>query len=182
MTRRKLNPSVNFEYDEKRIDDYFNSLVIDEIDILTKERMQEIVSVANIHLESNRSKWSNLSIKEKFYLITTKIMTSRNNEFYYGASIIQEKFQPLIFQSDLEKLFLIVSYCDPENFLMKNWNQVKQCFLQDEEMVLSASNYLKARNTMKSYFDGFFNIKLILAEEKFSSMIEKTDILTTQKK
>lgn len=182
MARRPLKPSVIFNYDENRIAEYFNSLVIEEDDDISNERIKQIVSVARIHLESNNCEWSISSIKEKFYSVTTKIMNSKDDAFYYGNVICKEKFTPLIFESDLEKVLLIISYCDPNNLLLKNWNELNTSFLQDENSALSASNYFKAKNIMKMYFDGFFNIKLILDEQKVNILMKKIVDLTPQKK
>ncbi len=179
MTRKRLIPSVRLEFDETKLNNYFYNLTIDESEEITLEEIKQIIDVAAIHSEYTKSPWTKTSLKDNFYSIVTKIMNCIEGRFYYGASIQKGKFDPVILDTNLKKLIMIVFYCDSNNILLNTWSTVKSTLTDDD--ILSPSNYLKAKMLMKSYYNNFFNLKLILDEQKILNKINELNDVKTNK-
>ena len=105
------------------------------------------------------------SLEESFSIIIQKIISSKNNilqltcpntiKYNSDTSAIS-----LELRDDGEKILFIQTAFDPKNRILNHWTNIKSKFTNPADNTISPSNYLRAVKIMKSYYGGFFILKL----------------------
>lgn len=181
MAKHQKFSTVKYEYNTEILNSYYSSLVIGDYEALTKEKIEEIMSVAKYCNASKKGTWYDETIEVKFFEIIDKLRLLKDNRLFYtitnfGHQHDNIEYPNIILETDIEKILFIIAYCDPNNILLSTWLNTKQNIINNSgESVLSSGNYVKAKTIMQTYFDGFFNLKLILDEERLLSRITELE-------
>lgn len=167
--------------------EFYEKLDPSQIANLTKERWEEISLFANAYVILNISNNYNhyYSLEEIFSIILQKIISSKNNILLltrqnstrYNSNATTASIELI---NDGEKLLFIQKAFDPENNILNHWLNIKTELTVD--YTISASNFLKAKKIMQSYYGGFFILKLFNNAEVLQKQFEKLNRSNTKSK
>lgn len=162
--------------------EYYESLDRSGLESVTADRLKLVFRMADIYREvkTNRKKDEFKSLEYKFEEAVLKIISSKNGDVHVVTNLeffenfdLERRTANLELESDAEKILFILRVIDPSNILSLTWNKLSEEYIYNGSVLLSASNYAKAKNKMKSYYNGFFNIKLIIDEQSSINLISK---------
>lgn len=145
---------------------YYEQLDSSIINELTKERWEEITNFAKLYAGLTLSPNLNhfYPLKEKFNISLQKLISLKDNKLKltkqqskrYNSKSHEMEIE---LTNDGEKILFIQTVVDPDKIILKHWLGVKEKTINKSNELPSASDFLKAKKIMESYYDGFFLYK-----------------------
>lgn len=168
---------------------FYEQLDSSQIESLTKERWEEINQFANAFITLNLANDYNhyYSLEESFSIIVQKVLSSKNNILLLARQNTTQynsdtSAVSIELRNDAEKILFIQIALDPKNHIINRWSTIKNRFINPIDNLFSPSNYLKAMKIMKSYYGGFFILKLFNNAELLQKHFNKISIINAKSK
>jgi hypothetical protein len=165
--------------------EYYEKLDRSGLSEVTPERGKEIFEIADIYRGMHEHKDFFSTTASRFESAIQKLISSKNDNLSLTNPILIENEEgykheiltkEISFQNDAEKILFIIRAVDPKNKMFYTWTDIVQKLTNDtDSFLISASNYGKARKIMSEYYNGFFNIRLLLDEQAY--LIYKEQLL-----
>lgn len=150
---------------------------------ITPERGKEIFIMADTYRGMHERKDFFATIDLRFESAVQKVMSGKDSVISLTNLVLVEEGEKskheiisknIKLETDAEKILFILRSIDPENSLYRTWTDIVQKITTDtDSFLISASNYGKARKIMNEYYNGFFDLKLILDEQAYLIQKEK---------
>lgn len=163
--------------------EFYDNLDRTGLDAITPERGKEIFIMADTYRGMHERKDFFATIALRFESAVQKVLTGKNGVLSLTNLVLVEDgdksrqqivSKDIILENDAEKILFIMRAIDPENSLYRTWIDIIQKLTNDtDSFLISASNYGKARKIMNEYYNGFFDLKLILDEQAYLNKKEK---------
>ena len=163
--------------------EFYDSLDRTGLKDITPERGKEIFIMADTYRGMHEHKEFFTTIDLRFESAVQKVISGRDGLLSLTNLILVEDgnktksqiiSKDIKLETDAEKILFIIRSIDPENTLFRTWTDIVQKLTTDTgSFLISAHNYSKAKKIMNEYYNGFFDLKLILDEQAYLNQKEQ---------
>lgn len=163
--------------------EFYDNLDRSGLKDITPERGKEIFIMADTYRGMHENKDFFATIDLRFESAVQKVLSGKDGVLSLTNLVLVEDgdktksqiiSKDIKLETDAEKILFIIRAIDPENSLHRTWADIVQTLTTDtNSFLISAHNYSKAKRIMNEYYNGFFDLKLILDEQAYLNQKEQ---------